>query len=160
MKTSYQILRNLHHHYHWNFCHVSYSHLILMTRLWIGCQYYLILETRKLKHNKTENESKVTCTVEMGIESRESNLRFHALNHYIVYHLDIGEKKQQQTVIDNGNSRHNSRRSDARAKDPTKWNVLANPSSSLPSVFQLPWHCSPACPLERKVKGVPSALSY
>lgn len=76
---------------------------------------------RKLKHNKTENESKVTCTVEMGIESRESNLRFHALNHYIVYHLDIGEKKkQQQTVIDNGNSRHNSRRSDPRAKDPTK----------------------------------------
>lgn len=53
---------------------------------------------RKLKHNKTENESKVTCTVEMGIESRESNLRFHALNHYIVYHLDIGEKKNNNKL--------------------------------------------------------------
>lgn len=76
---------------------------------------------RKLKHSKTESESKVTCTVEMGVESRESNLRFHALNHYIVHHLDIEKnKKQKKPVIDNGKSRCNSRRSDARAKDPTK----------------------------------------
>lgn len=85
-----------------------------------------------MKHNKTESESKVTCTVETGMESRESNLRVHALNCYKVHHLQIGKNN---TVIGNDS---NSRRSDARAKDPTKRNVLANPSSSLPSVFQLP----------------------
>ena len=56
----------------------------------------IILEKRKLKHSKTESESKVTCTVEMGIESRESNLRFHALNHDIVHHLDIAKKDENK----------------------------------------------------------------
>ena len=58
---------------------------------------------RKLKHSKTESESKVTCTVEMGIESRESNLRFHALNHYIVHHLDIAKTNKQTKKQTNKN---------------------------------------------------------
>ena len=35
----------------------------------------------------------------MGIESRESNLRFHALNHYIVHHLDTGKKKNNKLSL-------------------------------------------------------------